>query len=454
MAYRDLRDAQLRIKELLEQLLDEQARKEAIKRSRNKLEAQLYYQVRQALVSRPEIKHLGGVFRRLQRVRVQYGDSENRINDLVQDMQQYHGEAQGIQAEFLSYFVKGVDSSGRSSPSTSSRALESPPPYILAGISGERYSSNKDPLYFELEDAVAELHLAQEARDDFFRAKRYIHDQMRKLEAIKSASKVPGSELPASRSQALDPGELEFLRDSEKTDKETQEDVVRWRKRVDFLFDQCTKKDVMPQYAPFFDEHGYNFHVDEMRLDTPAFQRCPVINLNHHRFPGLVSSPMHVMILRTALQAYEEANAPNNAIPESVLLERQKELLIEYPFGAPTRKSGAKSVSNMSKTEFINRWLLHQLRTTPMLAHTCFNTFSLIVKIKSITTWESDVISFWARDGAYASIVTSSPSNSDRGFFADTAPTEVLSQGLTPTPDAVHERPDTHGFEPDSKSAA
>ena len=457
MAYRDLRDAQFKINELYEQLVEEQTRKEAIKHDRNKLENELYKRLRQALVSRPEVKHLAPVFRNLQQVREQYGHSENRVNDLVQDMQQCHGEAQGIQAEFLSYFVKEVDSSGTSSPSTHSKALEDPPPYALAGISGERYSSNKDPLYFELEDAVAELHLAQEARDDFFRAKRYIDEEIRKLEAIRSSGEVPGPEPPAARSQGLGPGDLEFLRDSEETDKETREDVVRWKEKVDFLFDQCTKKGVMPQHAPFFDENGYNFHVEEMRLDTPSLQRQPVLNLNHPHFPGLISSPMHLMMgpfPKTAWQAYEEAGTSKNAIPQSVLLERRKELLIEHPFGVPNRKNGGNPSPEMSKTEFINRWLLHQLRTTPMLALICFNTFSLVVKIKSIRRWEPDVINFWAQDSAYAPIVTSSPSNSDGGFFVDTAPTVVLSRAATLTPDTTHKKPVAYGVEADSKSTA
>jgi nuclear transport factor 2 (NTF2) superfamily protein len=95
-----------------------------------------------------------------------------------------------------------------------------------------------------------------------------------------------------------------------------------------------------------------------------------------------------------------------------------------------------------NKSDYINRWLLHRLRISPLEVELLYTIFSATLKVKNARRWQEDVLYYWSRDGAnkpkeeYDGLVTTR----DALIIDDPVASENLNSALG--------RPDRPGSDP------
>ncbi|KAJ2902325.1 hypothetical protein MKZ38_000715 [Zalerion maritima] len=404
-SYRELQEVQRRMNEIFQSIDTEQDQKEGLEVLRQELENKLDYYLRLIVLGSRNSNHderLAPTFRDLQEARIKLKATDEKISALMLELREIHGEAETLQAAFLSHYVQEVADEESPAPETPRPSILPNTPIseqaiAMIGISAERPPPVKHPLYEKLEDAVAELHLATENYDNLQYEKQALDDVRERFRIVNNNT--------MSQVDDPNPEAAQFFSEFNVRLEDCEEEVRKRRRTVDNLFGQCKDKQVIPDYAPFFDSNGYNFNVDNIQLSN-----TPPRNLDHHAFGAIVSSPMHVLEPfpvtakvawdRTKLDPRLQTSHQRNRI----IFRHERECFADSPFTpftpfAPTDERGSKDETT-PKREFLNLWLRHKLRVTPMEAWICYNVFQSFVSIRDMGRWEIDVLRFWSRDDA------------------------------------------------------
>ncbi|CAK7202539.1 hypothetical protein SEUCBS139899_005263 [Sporothrix eucalyptigena] len=111
-------------------------------------------------------------------------------------------------------------------------------------------------------------------------------------------------------------------------------------------------------------------------------------------FPILLSNPLFAakQYPLTAREAVQKMLA----LPES---DPKRQALIDDSVKEYGILSSLMRSAQGNKSDFINRWILQQLRMSPMAAVQLYSIFSGVLRIVNVSRWQEDVLHFWARDG-------------------------------------------------------
>ncbi|ROW06214.1 hypothetical protein VMCG_04553 [Cytospora schulzeri] len=325
-------------------------------------------------------------------------------------------------------------------------------PIVLLGIAAER-TEDYHPLYNQFMSAIGYLQLAEEHNNDLLTRKLLIEEEQKRLrltqdqqrqqeqlrllaknheqarlrlaeeqerqssrlveeheqqrsklveeqkqEISRLAEENPGDSGPL-RAKKLRDEDLEFLRDFEVEERLASEDVRRLRDEVDRFKQLCQEKGLIPRHAPLHEVYSYERHYDDdISID---FDPQKDVDTAHHlanpRFTLLLSNPSHLMgdCPVTAKTALKQATKMPESDPRKaqVFGAAAKEFFIENLI----RESRAND-----KADFINRWLLHKLRISPLEAELLWNCFFLEshLRVLNLDRWQQDVLYYWPRDDA------------------------------------------------------
>ncbi|KPM43536.1 hypothetical protein AK830_g2988 [Neonectria ditissima] len=254
-------------------------------------------------------------------------------------------------------------------------------PVDLKGISPEGPPEDRHPLYVELLSTVGDLENAKEEHEDLlFIKEQYDYDV---------EMKRTGDD--------LDPEEMiEFFDEFESENERMLNNVKKLEVAVAHLKHRCEERGVMQKHMSprveylLYPEREY----EDMDLEEIDAIRERQPSLVHDKFPVLLTQPQHVMNLQTSLGALKAAATLSDDDPEKrgQMQLASKEYAIDRLI--MDHETGGKA-------DFVNRWLLQQLRISPMNAALLHSTFisSRSLKIRDFWRWQSDVLHYWWRDG-------------------------------------------------------
>ncbi|EPE09694.1 hypothetical protein F503_07470 [Ophiostoma piceae UAMH 11346] len=299
----------------------------------------------------------------------------------------------------------------------------------LMGISGER-PRKEHPVYGQLLHTVGELKIAKEGhvdlrleRDDIIYELQgsILRERSRKGEAynpveLQTALKddYQSDRFKDSFSSYLSNGDLDFLRQWRTKTKEARSKITATKKLVGRIRDWCKSNDALPEYMPLEEQEIVLGSVLEKEKEATAIsveinaavgQTFSARNrravLAHRTFPRLLSNPYYLLEPRP--------------ITAKAALDRALNLPDSSPFKRQAKEDGIKEYGIETtlfrfvegrKMDFVNRWLLQQLRTSPLEVVRLFMIMSDILSVINLLRWQDDVVRYWSLDDANKQINT------------------------------------------------
>ncbi|KAK4241128.1 hypothetical protein C8A03DRAFT_30733 [Achaetomium macrosporum] len=384
--------------------------------------------------------------RELQSIREEYYTAESAYEAMESELDNEEFELQMLEVD-LSRMSRSWVNTGRQGPfpppppppatkvpgrfaekpkdETDDRGGSAPPtPVSLLGISGDRHE-DIHPLYQELLEAAGERQLAEEYVEDLeMRRGQILYDleldlhrkrvrddrgnqiSEEELHALRSAlANVPtdADEFEARFGITISDDELDFLRNYEVASNRARKELDSATDTLSHLRTLCLKKGVMRKHASYHEELAiYSGSPDwspppldgNMAIDPPAkpsHASSGVPSLAHPRFPILLSNPAHVLGLLTPREALERALKLPKDDPTSAL--RRAECMKELGISMLMTKAE-------NTLDYINQWLIHRLRTSPVEAELMLAVCEGEFKVVNLRRWQEEVLYWWRLDDA------------------------------------------------------
>ncbi|GAB1314873.1 hypothetical protein MFIFM68171_05083 [Madurella fahalii] len=293
-----------------------------------------------------------------------------------------------------------------------------PSPVSLLGISGE-LQEDIHPLYQELLEAAGDRQLAEEYCEDIeihhekilydleleLHRKRVRNNQgnlisEEDLRSLRSSlTKVPtdAAEFEARFGIPISDDDLEFLRDYELVEKQARQELDEASQTLNRLRELCIKKGVMRKHASYHEElaifSGSNWTPmpADGNIAIESAPRPAAGGLAHPRFPILLSNPSHVLDLLSPIAALERALKLPKDDPMSA--QRRAECMKELGISTLMKKTE-------NTPDYINQWLIHRLRTSPMEAELMLAVCESVFKVVNLRRWQEEVLYYWRLDDA------------------------------------------------------
>ncbi|KAI1750095.1 hypothetical protein F4782DRAFT_261325 [Xylaria castorea] len=384
--------------------LSQRAHVHRLRQSKDEVDKKFMAAARALLPDTTQLHQLHQLFYTMQNTQVGYQEAEQRLEQVVDELQ--HGQ-EDLESQEAAFYKTAVDALGtallgidkdQDSPSVKSEDV------YLRGISGDRPEIEIiHPLYEKLRAAIGELELAKELlantqmKRAALRARKIqplSEDGLDLLETYGDTGKKKALEL---RAMALMTEEdVEQLQEYDLLEQDARQGIEIYTEQARILHRECIENRVLPETSPYRQEDFElnSFYRDEIRLPPSPFDgNEESATLAHPVFPLLLSNPTHLLqgFPQTSLQSLRRA--------------------LQLPLNAPVRSKQVKEAAreaNMhsllstaeseDKSEYINRWLLHKLHHSAMEAELLWTTFRSRLKILDIDRWQRDVLSFWWRD--------------------------------------------------------
>ncbi|KAK0626458.1 hypothetical protein B0T14DRAFT_401452, partial [Immersiella caudata] len=287
----------------------------------------------------------------------------------------------------------------------------------LLGISDIR-QEDVHPLYVRLIDVAGDRSLFKEQHEEIQMHRNKIlrdlemnlHRERKRtdpldpisekeLETLKSSlNDIPtdNKEFEAKFGVGIDQDDLDFLRDYRAEEGRLRRQLEEASRKVELLEALCREKGAMRRNAPYSED--YAIYADSnwatfmpesnMTLEPEGELKR---DLSHPRFPILLSNPSHILELLTPRSALVQAMA--GPADDPAVAQRRAECSKEYGI-----ENLMKRAEN--KLDYINQWLIHRLRTTPMEVQLMFSIFEQYFKVRNLRRWQEDVLYFWRQDEA------------------------------------------------------
>ncbi|SCV37498.1 uncharacterized protein FFB14_06641 [Fusarium fujikuroi] len=357
----------------------------------------------------------------LQRLRTEYQAYENDYEDLEITLDEEEEILNRLEIRFFSLLAVG-QAVPLEQPAEDDKKHEEDKnvPNDLIGISPDGPSEDLHPKYLDLMAAVGDLENAKEELDELLFLKEQHEGELK---------------MKAAAGMDLNEAEIEFFDEFPLEEQEMRNSVTSLQRQVTDLRKLCEEKGVMQKHLSsrvaylLNPENGY----EDIELDDASVILRSRTDLAHPTFPVLLSQPEHVMADEFPLTPRDALKAAA-ALPvtDPVKPSRMQLASKEYSIDRLMLDHGEGG-----KGDFINRWLLHQLRLSSvnaLLLHTTF-TKSRGLKIRNLDRWQSDVLHYWWNDeGAelpedMMQLVTSEHSNDGSRIG-----TNQLSRAVTYTP--------------------
>ncbi|KIL90527.1 hypothetical protein FAVG1_06259 [Fusarium avenaceum] len=357
----------------------------------------------------------------LQRLRTEYQAFENDYEDLEVTLDEEEETLNRLEIRFFSMLAVGQTIPLEQAPEDESKHEEDQSiPNDLMGIAPDGPPEDLHPLFRDLMESVGDLENAKEELDELLFLKEQHEGELK----MKTAA---GME--------LNDAEIEFFEEFPLEEEQMRSSVAGLERQVADLRNLCEEKGAMQKHLSsrvsylLYPEKGY----EDIELDDVSVILRSRSDLAHGTFPVLLSQPEHVMAedlpltSRGALKAAAALPASDPAKPNLMQLASKEyaidRLMLDHGEGG--------------KGDFINRWLLQQLRLSSvnaLLLHTTF-TKSRALKIRDLDRWQSDVLHYWWNDEVaelsddMVQLVTSEHSN-DGSMFG----TNRISRAVTDIP--------------------
>ncbi|KAH6603307.1 hypothetical protein Trco_008082 [Trichoderma cornu-damae] len=257
-------------------------------------------------------------------------------------------------------------------------------PYELRGISPHGPAEEPHPLYVDLTSAVGYLGNARDEYADLLSTKeQYEEEQQLKRTTRRKIS----DELDMK----------EFFDEFPLEERRMSDAVANLESKVHRLRKLCEDRGVMKKHMSVKMEYALDPQIEyeDLDLDDEQTIMSRRKTLAHPEFNELLSQPDHVLAEEplTPLGALKAAIRLPNHHPEKGVRKRLASK--EYAIDNLMREcDGGK------KADYVNRWLLHQLRLSPLNAVLLRSAFqaSRSLKIRDMWRWQCDVMHYWWRD--------------------------------------------------------
>ncbi|EHK49683.1 hypothetical protein TRIATDRAFT_315196 [Trichoderma atroviride IMI 206040] len=291
-------------------------------------------------------------------------------------------------------------------------------PYELRGISPYGPVEESHPLYVDLTSTVGYLGNARDEYADLLSTKQQYEEEQQ----LKKTTKQ----------KASDEQEMKEFFDEFPSEEERMNDVMTsLESKVDGLKKLCEDRGVMKKHMSIKMEYALDPQIryEDLDLDDEHTIMSRRKTLAHAEFNELLSQPDHVLADEplTPLGALKAAIRLPNHHPEKGVRKRLASK--EYAIDNLMREcDGGK------KADYVNRWLLHQLRLSPLNAVLLRSTFqaSRSLKIRDMWRWQCDVMHYWWRDSTM-SLVDGffKPITSDNSEYSSRVGTTQLSRAAS-----------------------
>ncbi|ODA78950.1 hypothetical protein RJ55_04540 [Drechmeria coniospora] len=330
----------------------------------------------------------------MQDLRDEYHSQEEEYETLELLMDVEERELSALETTFFSLLAAGRTNSERVSPSGSNASesakdnLPSEMPFELTGISADRALEDVHPLYLQLTRAVAYRQNAKEEYEDLLLLKKqYEYEADVQTKLGKGATNDTD----------------EFLDEFPTEEARMKADVVKLGQRVDRLKRLCEDKKIMREHMSIGMVYALDPSIkfDDVQLDDVPYILANHKTLAHSTFPKLLSQPDHLLepTPQTPKQALRAASLLPNDDPRKLAKQRlaAKECSIDSLMQPQMDSAGDRG-------DFVNRWLLHQLRLSPLHAQLLHSTFvsTLSCRIPNLSRWQCDVLHHWWHDNTTA----------------------------------------------------
>ncbi|PTB36003.1 hypothetical protein M441DRAFT_31523 [Trichoderma asperellum CBS 433.97] len=291
-------------------------------------------------------------------------------------------------------------------------------PYELRGISPYGPVEEPHPLYVELTSTVGYLGNARDEYADLLSTKQQYEEEQQ----LKKTTKQKVS----------DEQEMKEFFDEFPYEEQRMNDIMTsLESKVNGLKKLCEDRGVMKKHMSIKMEYALDPQIryEDLDLDDEHTIMSRRKTLAHTEFNELLSQPDHVLAEEplTTLGALKAAIRLPNHHPEKGVKKRLASK--EYAIDNLMREcDGGK------KADYVNRWLLHQLRLSPLNAVLLRSTFqaSRSLKIRDMWRWQCDVMHYWWRDSTM-SLVDGffKPITSDNSEYSSRVGTTQLSRAAS-----------------------
>ena len=315
----------------------------------------------------------------------------------------------------------------RSAASSNSDDDDAPPtPTSLLGIPAD-LPDDTHPLYQQLLDAVADRELAYEQLEDLQSSRDSYVDRIYRaiqLASLRAAGGHPGqqalttkgdivkslqaqvrpldklSQILALYHLELDEETREFFLEFHELEATAQERIARTKERVEYLKGRASEEGAMRKNPEDNEAYLIFGDTDQTYELEPAdthddFGPSSEMLLFSSYFPILLSSPLYAT--KSDQLTFEDAPSDASSAESDDPSRQQMEAEARKERGISTIFSGYEG---NGKSEFVNRWLLQRLRTSPMEVDLLYNIFSNKLRIRNPRRWQEDVLYYWRRDAA------------------------------------------------------
>ncbi|CAH0044248.1 unnamed protein product [Clonostachys solani] len=323
------------------------------------------------------------MFAELQRLRTELQDLEISCEELVDEVSQEEELLQRIEFRFFSLLAGDDGEMSDGSSSEHDDSLINDLPDELLGISPDRPLEDCHPLFYRLTLAVASLHSAEEEVTSLQSINKFCEDKW----------------IERSRGQKLAREMADFLVEYPTLVKTKKAELDECRQEVSRLRAMCEEQQAMAKHLPVRLDLALNSDVDPEDLDLPDDETIlrEYRTMPPSRFSEILSQPDHLL-----------------ALPEPLTAEAAKKAADQLPDNNPDKMRRVHhatkelEIENLSlfgdeeddKNNNINRWLLHNLRSSPLdasLLHSVFVTTQGL-RILDPQRWQRDVLYYWWRD--------------------------------------------------------
>ncbi|KKY30540.1 hypothetical protein UCDDA912_g09521 [Diaporthe ampelina] len=335
------------------------------------------------------------LFDHMQKARDKCQDVETTLESLEEKLGYAEDQLKSAEKSFVNDIRPGaaVKNNG-TPPEPMSLRAPSPLPPSLLGIGAER-PEDFHPLYKKFMSAVGYLQLAEEHHQDLLFRKQSIE---REQDHLRLAAAYRPTDNNAINKQ-LEIQDLKFLRDFDIHKRENILEMERLCEEVERLRQMCQDRGVFPKHAPLHEAYRFERDLsDDLLLNFGPSEGKEAGPLFTSRFAVLLYSPDHLIedppiTAKTALKRAVSLKDGDPLFPlkAEMFAYAAKEFLIEHLI---------QDANEADKTDFINRWLLHRLRTSAVEVELLYSLFpsSSSLTILNLEQWQQDVLFYWTRD--------------------------------------------------------
>lgn len=335
------------------------------------------------------------LFDRMQSARDKCQDVETTLESLEEELGHAEGQLDSAEQSLINELRPGAETTnGRKPPQPLSRSSPSTLPPLLLGIGAEQ-PKDFHPLYKKFMSAVGYLQLAEEHHQDSLFRKQSIEREQDHLRLAQDYRPIDDNSI----NRQLETQDLKFLRDFDLHMRENLQETDRLREEVEQLRQMCRNRGVFPKHAPLREAYRFERDLDDdLPLNPGPSEDKEGGPLFTSRFAVLLYSPNHLIEDPpiTAKAALKRAVSLKDGDPlypskTQVFASAAKEFLIEHL---------VQDSNESDKTDFINRWLLHRLRTSTVEIELLYSLFvsASSLHILNLEQWQQDVLFYWTRD--------------------------------------------------------